>query len=327
MTRVFLLPIAAACALLCVLGFACPVLGEDEILPVQIKSYEKNFVVISSDSAAASWVAAEAEKIRRQILNEFQWKQKWGKPLVLRLGQIEESRTRADLRRLIARKIFHHLPFWLQEGLERYFSGRRDFHPDRLKEVQTGGRWLNLPALLKQDHPFPETVWQDVFQKEAACLVFFLKVCHPDILTAYRKGKGDFRALMGLEEEWLRWIVQSNVLLFWQGSQPGLAPADFRRAFARCLRVKVRDETGKLLRADSAMNLSSLESCCKQDIARRKLLASYPELVKLARMGPENALQVQDYADCAGNILAGKEFYETFERLEKRRLENTAHQR
>ncbi len=294
----------------------------------QIVSYAKNFVVISDDPAAASWAAARAEKIRQDILGEFRWRQQWKQPLILRLRFVDKSRTQAELRGVILRKIFSTPPPWLQRGLERYFSDRRDFYPDRLKELRASGKWLDLKTLLGRDRLFSDAQWQDVFDRESACLAWYLKLKHPTILQALRAGKDQKREVLAIEQQWTEWMASSRPLLDPLPEKHGMTLAQCNKVLARCLRVKVRDvSTGQVLAGASVTQIASLEPCCKKDLAKRKLLAQYGELVQLARIDDKRISLAQEYVDCANKILTGQEFFDTFKTLEGRRLENTSHQR
>jgi len=94
-----------------------------------------------------------------------------------------------------------------------------------------------------------------------------------------------------------------------------------RNALARCLGVRVRDEaSGKIMTAASITALDGLAPCCRNALARRKLLSAYDELLQLSRMNDTKDSPAQDYVACANKIFAGKKFYETFQALERRRM-------
>ena len=94
----------------------------------------------------------------------------------------------------------------------------------------------------------------------------------------------------------------------------------FGRALARCLSVSVRDGQGRILAAESIVQLSSLESCCRKDIARRKLLAMYGKLLVISHKDGSRVSLAAQYVDCAHSALAGREFFEMFKTLERQRL-------
>ena len=303
----------------------------------RVLSYGRNFAVFSSDPAVASWTAREAERIRERILTAFHWRQPWRRPLVIdadfsgspptpTILPASESDTRKKLVTLIARRIFHDPPFWLQRGLERYFSDTPGVHPDQLRDVRASGKWLDLCSLIARPKPFEDKKWQGVYDVESACLVGFLMKEHPDILLVLQKGKSDPQGFRFLEMEWLQWLETSPSLIPLPNSvNPG--PVWLRRALAHCLSTRVREGSSKILAAPCVLDIKSLEPCCKRDIARRKLLENYGRLVRIARMDRQGVTGAQQYVDCANHILRGEEFYGKFEDLERNRLENTAHQR
>ena len=324
-----------------------------EISPYRITSYAGNFVVISSDLAAASWSAREAERARERVLKEFQWKQRWKLPVVLRIEFAlpkessnasatvfqDQSDGRKKILNVVLREIFPAPPYWLQCGLERFFSGRGGFSPDDLKEVQAAGMWLDLSMLLKRQSPLTDAGWRQIYERETAGLIAFLQRKHPAMLLAFRRGRGNTQAMLVLEDDWLQWIQSVSTVLMIDLQDFGKpSPDSLCRALNRCLRVRLRDEAGKVLDVDSVLALPAVLPCCKKDIARRRLLECYPELLRLSRFDDKNISQVSQYLDCANRILSGKEFFETFTDLETRRRmpdspehrgvdENTAYQR
>ncbi len=299
--------------------------------PRPITSYAGNFLVMSSDPAAASWAAREAEQMRERVLDEFQWKQKWSFPLLLRVEFLpasdpgamiflDEADGRKKILAAIVARVCREPAQWLRSGLLRYFSMDQDFHPDRLRTVKSSGKWLSLRTLVERKTAFTDLAWQDVYERESACLILFLKKKHAPWLSAFRAGKGNTKTLAAIEQQWLDWMEAAPRLMPMSSTDRLSLPA-LRKALARCLGVRIRDEaSGKIMTAVSITVLDDLALCCRKTLARRKLLSGYDELLQLSRMDDTRVSLAQDYVECANKIFAGKKFYETFQALEQRRM-------
>ncbi len=302
-------------------------------VPVRIVSYDRNFIVVSLDPAWASWTAHQAEQIRTNILKELGWKQTWKSPLLLRVvvdprGKKTDPKwlvfenqadAREKIRRAILRAVFNGPPYWLQCGLERYFSGRKDFHPDALRQVRSSRPWLELKTLLRVQHAFADAQWQDVFEREAACLVLFFKKKHPQVLLDWCRRKGRAQAVENLNKEWAQWVVRAPRLMPLDSTAQKNA-AELSTALRELLSVRVVDAAGAVLTGRSLVEAGGLNPCCRKFLARKKLLENYDALVQIDKLDVLKATTAGGYIECANRILEGKDFYEDFERLEKKRL-------
>ncbi len=196
--------------------------AETEQAPVM--SHGKNFAVFSSDTAVASWAAREAEQQREGILSDFHWTQQWDKPVVLHVERgpawgkentlvfADEEDARRKLRDAALNRILRRPPFWLQCGMNRYVSGRDDFFQAPMRRLRSSSAWLDLHTVLECKGAITPPQWQDIFEREAASLVMFLKKRHPLLLADAARGEVNAPAILALEKDWLRWIDATTVM-------------------------------------------------------------------------------------------------------------------
>ncbi len=262
-------------------------------------------------------------------------------PEIIRYVLISQSRVRKDTS---IDQIYDHIPYWLMKGVTYYSDPRREpLYANETRSALFRGTSFPVGHLFGVRGRLGDEKRDHLFGCESAALV--------DYLITRERGRERFRAFVSSlnDDEGWKCIFEdiyagdfrndAELQAAFLGSlrnpnrisvnMPRMNLPDSLALLGDALAVKARSAAGAAEEAGGVAALTRFKPCCKQEIARRKLMQAYPALIKIKFEGAQE-LQgvVEKYLQAY--ILSGqkdrKKFWQSFVDAEnaRRKIETAA---